>query len=29
MTTIDFTIHKDRRLRAIQRARERDVVIPK
>jgi hypothetical protein len=29
MTTIDLTIHKDRRARAIQRARERDIVIPK
>jgi hypothetical protein len=29
MTTIDLTIHKDRRLRAIQRARERKIVIPK
>ena len=28
MTTIDLTIHKDRRLRAIQRARERKIVIP-
>ena len=29
MTTIDLTIHKDRRARAIQRALERDIVIPK
>jgi len=29
MTTIDLTIHKDHLTRAIQRARERDVVIPK
>jgi hypothetical protein len=29
MTTIDLTIHKDRRARAIQRARERDIFIPK
>jgi len=29
MTTIELTIHKDCRLRTIQRARERDVVIPK
>jgi len=29
MTTIDLTIHKDRRARAIQRAREQDVIIPK
>jgi hypothetical protein len=29
MTTIDLTIHKDRRARAIQRARERDIIIPK
>ena len=28
MTTIDLTIHKDRRARAIQRARERNIVIP-
>jgi len=28
MTTIDLTIHKDRRARAIQRARERKIVIP-
>jgi hypothetical protein len=29
MTTIDLTIHKDRRTRAIQRARERKIVIHK
>ena len=29
MTTIDLTIHKYRRARAIQRTRERDIVIPK
>ncbi len=28
MTTIDLTIQKDRRARAIQRARERKIVIP-
>ena len=28
MTQIDLTIHKDRRQRAIQRARERKIVIP-
>ncbi|MDO9129973.1 MAG: pyridoxal-5-phosphate-dependent protein subunit beta, partial [Anaerolineales bacterium] len=28
MTTIDLTIHKDCRARAIQRARERNIVIP-
>ncbi|GAB4503146.1 MAG: pyridoxal-phosphate dependent enzyme [Anaerolineales bacterium] len=28
MSTIDLTIHKERRARAIQRARERDIVIP-
>ena len=28
MTTIDLTIHKDRRARAIQRARERNIIIP-
>ncbi|MFH2101797.1 MAG: pyridoxal-phosphate dependent enzyme [Chloroflexota bacterium] len=28
MTTIDLTIQKDRRQRAIQRARERKIVIP-
>lgn len=28
MTTIDLTIHADRRKRAIQRARERNIVIP-
>jgi len=27
MTMIDLTIHKDRRARAIQRARERNIVI--
>ena len=29
MTTIDLTLHKDHRVRAIQRARERKNVIPK
>jgi hypothetical protein len=29
MTTIDLTIHKDRRARAIQRARQRNIIIPK
>jgi len=29
MATIDLTIHKDRRARAIQRARERKIAIPK
>ncbi len=29
MTTIDLTIHKDRRARAIQRAREQKIIIPK
>jgi hypothetical protein len=29
MTTIDLTIHKEHRRRAIQRAREQDVIIPK
>jgi hypothetical protein len=29
MTTIDLTIHKDRRARAIQRARGCKIVIPK
>jgi hypothetical protein len=29
MTTIDLTIHKDRCALAIQRARERKIVIPK
>jgi cysteine synthase len=28
MTTIDLTIYKDRRAHAIQRARERNIVIP-
>ncbi|MFZ5910432.1 MAG: pyridoxal-phosphate dependent enzyme [Chloroflexota bacterium] len=28
MTTIDLTIHKDHRARAVQRARERNIVIP-
>jgi cysteine synthase A len=28
MTTIDLTIHADRRKRAIQRARERNIIIP-
>ncbi len=28
MTTIDLTIYKDRRARAIQRARERNIIIP-
>src|SRR5512133_3548351 len=28
MTTIDLTIHKDRRARAIQRAKERNIIIP-
>ena len=28
MTTIDLTIEKDRRARAVQRARERKIVIP-
>ena len=28
MTQIDLTIHKDRRRRTIQRARERKIVIP-
>ena len=28
MTTIDLTIHIDRRARAIQRARERNIIIP-
>ena len=28
MTTIDLTIHEDRRKRAIQRARERNIIIP-
>jgi cysteine synthase len=28
MTTIDLTIHQDRRARAIQRARERRIAIP-
>jgi hypothetical protein len=29
MTTIDLTIRKDLRARAFQRARERNIVIPK
>ncbi len=29
MDTIDLTLHKDRRARAIQRARQRNIVIPK
>ncbi|UCH59222.1 MAG: pyridoxal-phosphate dependent enzyme [Anaerolineales bacterium] len=28
MTTIDLTIHNDRRKKAIQRVRERDIIIP-
>ncbi len=28
MTTIDLTLHKDRRARAIQRAKERNIIIP-
>ncbi len=28
MTTIDLTVNKDRRKRAVQRARERNIVIP-
>ncbi len=28
MSKIDLTIHKDRRARAIQRARERNIIIP-
>ncbi len=28
MTTIDLTVHPDRRKRAIQRARERNIIIP-
>jgi cysteine synthase A len=28
MTTIDLTIQKDRRARAVQRARERNIIIP-
>jgi len=28
MTKIDLTIHKDRRERAVQRARERNIIIP-
>jgi cysteine synthase len=28
MTKIDLTIHKDRRARAIRRARERNIIIP-
>ncbi len=28
MTTIDLPIHKDRRARAIQRARQRNIIIP-
>jgi cysteine synthase A len=28
MTTIDLTLHKNRRKRAVQRARERNIIIP-
>ncbi len=28
MTHIDLTIHKDRRARAVQRAKERNIIIP-
>lgn len=28
MTTIDLTLHKDRRARAVQRAKERNIIIP-
>ncbi len=28
MSTIDLTVHKDRRARAVQRARERNIIIP-
>jgi cysteine synthase len=28
MTAIDLTLHKDRRARAVQRARERNIIIP-
>ena len=28
MTKIDLTVHKDRRARAIQRAKERNIIIP-
>ena len=28
MTTIDLTVHEDRRERAIHRARERRIMIP-
>ena len=28
MTTIDLTVQKDRRARAVHRARERNIVIP-
>src|SRR5262245_37481200 len=28
MTTIDLTIHKERRARAIKRAKERNIIIP-
>jgi cysteine synthase A len=28
MTTIDLTVHKDRRARAIKQARERNIIIP-
>jgi cysteine synthase A len=28
MTTIDLSVHKDRRARAIQRAREKNIIIP-
>lgn len=28
MTTIDLTIHKDRRANAIKRAKEKNIIIP-
>ena len=28
MTTIDLTVEKDRRARVVQRARERNIIIP-
>ena len=28
MTTIDLTVHPERRKRAIARARERNIIIP-
>src|ERR1700752_5031464 len=28
MTTIDLTVHKDRRTRSIQRAKEKNIIIP-